>query len=214
MLHRSLKFIGAEPNDCVQFPDNHCNFQVIQLDSCSPQNIEMSEEKIICLIAPFALLHNIFETSWNGVQNLYRICLYLFIQNLKTISYSVKQLYFWICVFAYQEDLPQKAPELRWIYILKAGNVFGTKITFPIEIKSDFFKRKNGLHKRAGIVLNPMTFLLKAIGEIMQPLFHLLAFMSDTCRLQGKIIEIDTFEFTNFHLLEMALDIYGIEMGK
>ena len=52
MLHRSLKFIGAEPNDCVQFPDNHSNFQVIQLDSRPPKNIEMSEEKIICLIAP------------------------------------------------------------------------------------------------------------------------------------------------------------------
>ena len=48
-----------------------CNFQVIQLDSRSPQNIEMSEEKIICLIAPFALLHNIFQTIWNGIQNLY-----------------------------------------------------------------------------------------------------------------------------------------------
>ena len=162
MLHRSLKFIGAEPNDCVQFPDNHCNFQVIQLDSCSPQNIEMSEEKIICLIAPFALLHNIFETSWNGVQNLYRICLYLFIQNLKTISYSVKQLYFWICVLAYQEDLPQKAPELRWIYILKAGNVFGTKITFPIEIKSVFFQKKKWIAQKSWDSFEPYDFSAKS----------------------------------------------------
>ena len=51
MLHWSFKFIGARANDCVQFADNHWNFQVIQLDSCSNQNIEMSEEKIICLIA-------------------------------------------------------------------------------------------------------------------------------------------------------------------
>ena len=43
-----------------------------------------------------------------------------------------------------------------------------------------------------------MTFLLKTIGEIMQPLFYLLAFMTKTCILQGKIIDIDKFEFTNF----------------
>ena len=72
---------------------------------------------------------------------------------------------------------------------------------FDIKIKSEFFKIKkkhNGLNKRAGTVLNRRTFLLKTIGEIMQPLFYLLAFMTKTCILQGKIIDIDKFEFTNF----------------
>ena len=54
-LVTQFEFIGAEANDCVQFPDNQPKFQVIELDRPSwPPDIEMSEEKIICLIAPAA----------------------------------------------------------------------------------------------------------------------------------------------------------------
>ena len=53
----------------MQFPDNQPKFQVIELDRPSwPPDIEMSEEKIICLIAPAAppprlLLHHRPEDS-------------------------------------------------------------------------------------------------------------------------------------------------------
>ena len=166
MLHRSLKFIGAEPNDCVQFPDNHWNFQVIQLDTCSPKILKCQKKRLFVWLH-LSILHNIFQTFRNGIQNLYWISwLILFLPNPKKIigtnaKSCYKRLYFWTHVYLHIKKMRLKR-------LLTSQNLH--------------FKSRNWNN-----FLIRMIFPRINIGEMRQPLFYLLDFVTNTCRLQRSM---------------------------